>query len=150
MLENRRLDFIKQTMLKHEDTFRHQVKELHRLYEVQKNLMTTLRSETIQHIDHFSPQPTLDIKSDGLGIKSGFDLSRPIEEDMSFGDSSGIHDDEMCSNDVELTLSIGPSTSKRRSQNRDNGSKGTMKTSLGNTSALYNQEPRDHIDFLRI
>ncbi|KAI3775291.1 hypothetical protein L1987_49862 [Smallanthus sonchifolius] len=127
-------------MLKHEDTFIHQVRELHRLYNVQKNLMSTLRSENRQHIE-FSPQAALDINNDDLGIISGFDLSRPIEKDLSCGDSSGIHDGHMCFNDVELTLSIGPSTSKRRSQNRDD-SKATIRTSLGNSSTLYNQETK--------
>ncbi|KAI3803146.1 hypothetical protein L1987_31295 [Smallanthus sonchifolius] len=117
-------------MLKHEDTFRHQVRELHRLYNVQKNLMSTLRSEA-----------ALNINNDDLGLISGFDLSRLIEEDLSCGDSSGIHDGNMCSNDVELTLSIGPSTSKRRSQNHDD-SKATIRTSLGNSSTLYNQETK--------
>ncbi|KAI7754430.1 hypothetical protein M8C21_019220 [Ambrosia artemisiifolia] len=146
MLENHHLDFIKQTMLKHEDTFRHQVRELHRLYNVQKNLMTTLRSETRQPIE-FSPRFTLDINSDDLGPISGFDLSRPINEDVSRGDSSGLRDDLTCSDDVELTLSIGPSTSKRRSQN---DTKANTKTSLGNSSKLYNQESRDHIGLFRI
>ncbi|MFS7981660.1 hypothetical protein Hanom_Chr10g00953561 [Helianthus anomalus] len=146
MLEHHHLDFIKQTMLKHEDTFRHQVRELHRLYNVQKKLMTSLQSETRQHIG-FSPQVTLDINGDDLGIISGFDLSRPIEEDLSCGDSSGLRDSHTCSHDLELTLSIGPSTSNRRSQN---ATKATAKASLGNSSKLYNQETRDHIGLFRI
>lgn len=109
-------------------------------------MMTTLRSETRQHIS-FSPRAALDINKEDLGIISGFDLSRSMDEDSSFGDSYGIHDGHMCSNDVELTLSIGPSTSKRRSQN---DTKATTKSSLGSSSTLYNQETRDHIDFLRI
>ncbi|KAL8189506.1 hypothetical protein R6Q57_029072 [Mikania cordata] len=147
MLENHRTDYIKQTILKHEDTFRHQVRELHRLYDVQKKLMTTLRGETRQHVEFGSHVINSD---DDLGKISGFDLTRPIEEDLSYGDSSGVHDGQTCSNDVELTLSIGPSTSKRRSsQNRDNDSK-AIQSSLGNMGALYNQETRDHIGFLRI
>ncbi|KAJ0744720.1 hypothetical protein HanPI659440_Chr10g0390861 [Helianthus annuus] len=108
--------------------------------------MTSLQSETRQHIG-FSPHVTLDINGDDLGIISGFDLSRPIEEDLSCGDSSGLRDGHTCSHDLELTLSIGPSTSNRRSQNT---TKATAKASLGNSSKLYNQETRDHIGLFRI
>ncbi|KAJ0514806.1 hypothetical protein HanHA300_Chr10g0373721 [Helianthus annuus] len=108
--------------------------------------MTSLQSETRQHIE-FSPRVTLDINGDDLGIMSGFDLSRPIEEDLSCGDSSGLRDGHTCSHDLELTLSIGPSTSNRRSQNT---TKATAKASLGNSSKLYNQETRDHIGLFRI
>lgn len=99
--------------------------------------MNTLSSETRQHIDN-------------LGVTSGFDLSRPIEQDLSCGDTTCIHEGHTCSNDVELTLSIGPSTSKRRSQNRSNDNKASARTSLGNSSTLYNQETRDQIGFFRI
>ncbi|KAI3814730.1 hypothetical protein L1987_14374 [Smallanthus sonchifolius] len=134
MLEDHHQDFIKQTMLKHEDTFRRQVRELHRLYNVQRNLITTLRSETRQQIE-FGPQATLDINNDDSGLLPGFDIPR-------YGDSSGIHDDQTGPNDVELTLSIGPSISKRRSQNchHQTGGNATIKTSLANSRTLYNQD----------
>ncbi|KAG0466790.1 hypothetical protein HPP92_017747 [Vanilla planifolia] len=38
-------EFIKNTMLKHEEVFKQQVHELHRLYQVQKLLMAELRTE---------------------------------------------------------------------------------------------------------
>ncbi|MFS7991649.1 hypothetical protein Hanom_Chr12g01073131 [Helianthus anomalus] len=139
MLENHHLDFIKQTMLKHEDTFRRQVRELHRLYDVQKNMTTTLRSETRQHTE-FAPQTAyLDFNNDDSGlIMPGFDISR-------YGDTSGIHDDQTWPDDVELTLSVGPSFSTRRSQNHhhQNGGEESMamiKTSLTNSGTLYNQD----------
>ncbi|KAJ0504102.1 hypothetical protein HanPSC8_Chr12g0506721 [Helianthus annuus] len=122
MLENHHLDFIKQTMLKHEDTFRRQVRELHRLYDVQRNMTTTLRSETRQHTE-FAPQTAFDINNDDSGlIMPGFDISR-------HGDTSGIHDDQTWPDDVELTLNIGPSIGTRRSQNHHPDS-----------GTLYNQD----------
>ncbi|KAI3790487.1 hypothetical protein L2E82_03561 [Cichorium intybus] len=144
MLENHHREFIKQTMLKHEDTFRHQVRELHRLYDVQKSMMGTLRNDNRRNTELGQPA-TLDINSDDLAV--GFDLSRPAKEDTSCGDSSGIHEDQTGPNDVELTLSIGPSGSKRRSQNclhqtGGNNSKATMKSNLVNSSTLYNQDKK--------
>lgn len=148
MFENHHLEFIKQTMLKHEDTFRHQVKELHRLYNVQKHLMGALRNDTERNFE-FGPKAksTLNVNHDDLGIISGFDLSRPAEEDISHGDSSGVHNDQARPNDVELTLSIGPSTSIRRSQHHhyqagENDSKGVIRTNSANSSTLYNQDSK--------
>ncbi|KVH62480.1 uncharacterized protein LOC112504035 [Cynara cardunculus var. scolymus] len=139
MLENHHLEFIKQTMLKHEDTFRHQVRELHRLYHVQKNLISTLRNDT--KLDTTSvPNATTDNGNEDLGV----DLSRHAKECTLYGESSG---DQTGCNDVELTLSIGPSTSIRRSQSclhqtGDNDSEVTTKTNLANSSTLYNQDSK--------
>ncbi|KAL4590032.1 hypothetical protein LXL04_002950 [Taraxacum kok-saghyz] len=130
MLENHHKQSIKRTMLKHEDTFRHQVQELHRLYNVQKRLMGTLRNDNRINCND---------------SEVGFDLSRPARDDTSFGESSDLQEDQTEPNDVELTLSIGPSASKRRSQNRmhqtgSNDSKTMMKTSVVKSSTLYNQD----------
>ncbi|GJR23245.1 hypothetical protein Tco_0971772 [Tanacetum coccineum] len=136
-------------MLKHEDIFSHQVKELHRLYNVQKHLMGALRNDTKPNYE-FGPKAkaALNVNNDDLGIISGFDLSRLAEEDISYGgDSSGVHDDQARPNDVELTLSIGPSTSLRQSQNHHyqaggNDSKGVIRTNSGNSSTLFNQDSK--------
>ncbi|CAH1426725.1 unnamed protein product [Lactuca virosa] len=143
MLENHHLEFIKQTMLKHEDTFRHQVRELHRIYNVQKSLMGTLRNDIRRNTD--CQRATLDTNSHDKRV--GFDLSRSAMEDTSCGDSSGIHDDKTGPNDVELTLSIGPSASKRLSENRlhqtgGSDSKTKMKTNVLNSSTLYNEDKK--------
>nr|XP_043627204.1 uncharacterized protein LOC122598693 [Erigeron canadensis] len=151
MYENHHLHFIKQTMLKHEDTFRHQVRELHRLYNVQKNLMDDLRNDTRQNNIEFSPRATLDTNNDK--IISGLDILRPdkLEEDMLRGDDSGTAEDQIEPHDVELTLSIGPSTSKRRTQNcyhhqmgGNDPSKVVIKPNLANSSTLlYNNNNQD-------
>ncbi|TXG61069.1 hypothetical protein EZV62_012432 [Acer yangbiense] len=44
-LEKHNIESIKKTMQIHEDIFKHQVKELHRLYRVQKTLMSELKKE---------------------------------------------------------------------------------------------------------
>ncbi|KAL8242893.1 hypothetical protein R6Q59_013195 [Mikania micrantha] len=130
MPENHHVDLIRQTMLKHEDTFRSQVSELHRLYNVQKNLITTLRSETRQQIE-LVPQATLDINN----------------KYSKYGNNSDIHDYKTGPNDVELTLSIGPSISSRRSHNHrhQTGGNTTIKTSLANSGSSYNQDNKRSI-----
>ncbi|XP_035548939.1 uncharacterized protein LOC109005122 [Juglans regia] len=49
-LENHSIESIKRTMQMHEDVFKHQVRELHRLYSVQKMLMEELKKELKQNI----------------------------------------------------------------------------------------------------
>ncbi|XP_059636600.1 uncharacterized protein LOC132278749 [Cornus florida] len=44
MLDQHNIESIKKTMLMHEDVFKHQVQELHRLYRVQKMLMNEVKN----------------------------------------------------------------------------------------------------------
>lgn len=180
MLQKGDVDAIRKTMQDHENAFKNQVKELHRLYSVQKMLMEELRKESNQNalwcpmainsgINHsqFSNQENQTAQTIGGGLifnlqslrsddpssrersgscsgdnmrimSRGFDLERPAaEEDMSTGVSTvdedqagpstpivgkivsnkmsidGCEDEE---SDVELTLSIGGSLSKKRSK----------------------------------
>ncbi|KAK7303911.1 hypothetical protein RJT34_14829 [Clitoria ternatea] len=48
MLDRNNIESIKKTMQMHEDIFKHQVRELHRVYSVQKMLMDDLRKEIKQ------------------------------------------------------------------------------------------------------
>ncbi|XP_029128306.1 uncharacterized protein LOC109803214 isoform X2 [Cajanus cajan] len=48
MFDRNNMESIKKTMQIHEDIFKHQVRELHRVYNVQKMLMEDLRKETKQ------------------------------------------------------------------------------------------------------
>ncbi|KAJ8767380.1 hypothetical protein K2173_017424 [Erythroxylum novogranatense] len=60
------IDSIRETMQMHEDIFKYQVQELHRLYSVQRMLMEELKMETTkQNRKHWSPMTTtiIDIKS---------------------------------------------------------------------------------------
>ncbi|KAF4397705.1 hypothetical protein G4B88_027574 [Cannabis sativa] len=164
-MDKNNLDSIKKTMQMHEDIFKHQVRELHRLYSVQKMLMDELKKEIRQAklwdpmsrpgISHSqlinwqqsatkqAPGASFHIHSlrdelnsrecsgscsgDPMRVSRGFDLERPAEEDISTGVSaigenprglnsnivlkSGKEDDS----EVELTLSIGSSQSKKKS-----------------------------------
>ncbi|XP_028751332.1 uncharacterized protein LOC114711148 [Neltuma alba] len=48
MVDRNNLEFIRKTMQMHEDIFKHQVEELHRVYRVQKLLMDELKKEIKQ------------------------------------------------------------------------------------------------------
>lgn len=60
MLDRNNVESIKRTMQMHEDIFKHQVRELHRVYSVQKMLMDDLRKETKQK-KFWSPMNGIDI-----------------------------------------------------------------------------------------
>ncbi|KAI5557007.1 hypothetical protein BDE02_18G072800 [Populus trichocarpa] len=167
------IDFIKKTMQLHEDIFKQQVRELHRLYSVQKLLMEELKKGIKQNRKYWTPITSSDINcsqfvnrpnsaaqttcgysfhiqslredpnsrersgscsGETVKMSRGFDLERPAEEDISTGVSAvdenqagpsayatqkrkmsidGSDEDS----EVELTLSIGGSTSKKISKN---------------------------------
>ncbi|CAK7337542.1 unnamed protein product [Dovyalis caffra] len=171
MPDKHNIDFIKKTMQLHDDIFKQQVRELHRLYSVQKLLMDELKKKEItQNQKYWSPMSSSDIncsrfvnrtnstaqtpcgysfhiQSQGddpssrersgscsgetVRMTRGFDLERPAEEDISTGVSSmdenqagpssfqpqkrkmsidGSDEDS----EVELTLSIGGSTTNKK------------------------------------
>ncbi|KAJ0973725.1 hypothetical protein J5N97_015690 [Dioscorea zingiberensis] len=108
---------MKMAMLKHEETFRQQVHELHRLYRVQKILMGDLkikelrqqrwsaRNETGFDRSHYCYQ-------EQRRIPRQFDLELPAEEYIEGEDRNEMleSDDE---NYLELTLATGRSRSKK-------------------------------------
>ncbi|CAL0307007.1 unnamed protein product [Lupinus luteus] len=105
MIDRNNIESIKKTMQMHENIFKHQVRELHRVYSVQRMLMDEHKKENKQHkyqthingidISHphfteqqhqttqFSYEPNSHVQS--LNIERGFDLQRPAEEDIFTG-----------------------------------------------------------------
>ncbi|KAJ6435472.1 hypothetical protein OIU84_000624 [Salix udensis] len=61
MPDKHHTDFIKKTMQLHEDIFKQQVRELHRLYSVQKILMEDLEKENKQNRKYWAPITSPDI-----------------------------------------------------------------------------------------
>ncbi|KAG9456335.1 hypothetical protein H6P81_000843 [Aristolochia fimbriata] len=57
LLEQYNRESIRKTMLKQEEAFREQVQELHRLYRVQKRVMSELRSKELKLSELSSPRP---------------------------------------------------------------------------------------------
>ncbi|XP_021277597.1 uncharacterized protein LOC110411666 [Herrania umbratica] len=61
MLERHNMESIRKTMEMHEDTFKHQVRELHRLYSVQKMLMDEVKKEIKQNRFWTTPMTSFDV-----------------------------------------------------------------------------------------
>lgn len=98
-------------MLKHEETFREQVYELHRLYQIQKMLMQNIpRSKTKGQ----NQETYLNYQNDDLHQKphtnNNVDIEQPAKEYVIESDDGGVEiEDE---NEIELTLA--PSSFYRR------------------------------------
>lgn len=117
ILEQNNVETIKKTMLMHEDVFKHQVQELHRLYSVQKMLMKELKGEKKQtrlwspraglisqhHLpcgdsfrvqdDPSSRELSSSCSGDTLRMARGLDLKRANQEGVStaFNDIDEAH-----------------------------------------------------------
>ncbi|KAL3841053.1 hypothetical protein ACJIZ3_025644 [Penstemon smallii] len=116
MLESKKIDSMKQTMLMHEQIFKKQVQELHRLYDVQKKLMHELKNAITRKKEIIISQafcakedPREHSSCSGMPIK--FDIEIPSEEKKDLESR-----DEETDVEVELTLSIGHCTRKKRSK----------------------------------
>ncbi|XP_059461580.1 uncharacterized protein LOC132190566 [Corylus avellana] len=113
------IEYIKRTMQMHEDVFKYQVRELHRLYSLQKMVMDELKKELKQNRCWSSMTPTTQkchgfnfnlqsLREDPstrersgscsagtMRMARGFDLERPAaEEDISTGVSAAIDEDQ--------------------------------------------------------
>ncbi|KAK7291877.1 hypothetical protein RIF29_07379 [Crotalaria pallida] len=105
MIDRNNLELIKKTMQMHEDIFKHQVRELHRVYSVQRMLMDELKKKNSEQkfqtlmngieVSHpyfieqqhqtaqISHWPNIHVQS--MNMERGFDLERPAEEEIFTG-----------------------------------------------------------------
>ncbi|CAK9180166.1 unnamed protein product [Ilex paraguariensis] len=97
-------EYMKMAMLQHEETFREQVYELHRLYRIQKMLMKNIATIDYHHDRHQKPQQ----------IKLDLELPADHEDVESDGDGLLEMEDE---SDIQLTL--GPTSYNRRNRKTD-------------------------------
>ncbi|PKA65422.1 hypothetical protein AXF42_Ash005756 [Apostasia shenzhenica] len=137
-VEQRSTESIKITMLQHEQVFKQQVHELHRLYEVQKKLMAELRSRDMKvssllakdklqsststsetsHSCHFSAgnQSNSAVKS-GQNLLNRFSPATTVSNYFSESFFSEGEGRESCSEEdcnLDLTLSIGCNSDKKK------------------------------------
>ncbi|KAK1275442.1 hypothetical protein QJS04_geneDACA004026 [Acorus gramineus] len=111
LLEQCNREIIRNTMLKHEEVFKDQVHELHRLYRVQKSLMSELKnnetklrppksatSGSMRDLNFNQPSSTLQA-SHSLRVADGYQSAAQTYPQY------GFH--QYRENDIELTLSIG-------------------------------------------
>nr|XP_027066304.1 uncharacterized protein LOC113692132 isoform X2 [Coffea arabica] len=133
MFDLQKIESIKKTMLLHEDIFQRQVIELHRLYNLQMKLMYELKKEMT-----YKQERSASSCGESLRMPKLFNLERvaeegpstsiqPTEQDQQRPNRYGLSTSNKASMDgsdeeidVELTLSIGCSKSKKRSNSRNN------------------------------
>ncbi|GMI74197.1 hypothetical protein HRI_001089000 [Hibiscus trionum] len=116
------MESIKKTMQMHEEMFKHQVRELHRLYSVQKLLMNELKREINTNrlwatSTTSSRERSGSCSGDPMKATKSFDLER----------LAGENSDE--DSEIELTLSIGGGSSKKKKKTvKNTGSKAYSQT----------------------
>ncbi|XP_008223744.1 PREDICTED: uncharacterized protein LOC103323529 [Prunus mume] len=111
MLDKHNIDTIKKTMQMHEDTFKHQIRELHRLYSVQKMLMDELKKEMKRNIfrgpvtssaDHINHSQLINWQHSTTQASSGYNFHlQRLRDDPISREGSGS-----CSGDT-LRMSRG-------------------------------------------
>lgn len=99
------MEVMKMAMLKHEETFRQQVHELHRLYRIQRQLMSdlTTRDELVT-TRRRSKQP-----------RRALNLQLPADEYIVSTDED---EEAPAGAELELTLAVGGGSAGRRKNNR--------------------------------
>ncbi|XP_062204280.1 uncharacterized protein LOC133906406 [Phragmites australis] len=102
------MEVMKMAMLKHEETFRQQVHELHRLYRIQRQLMSDLSRVELMSTRRRSKQP-----------RRALNLQLPADEYIVSAD------EDDAGTELELTLAVGGgarrnSNSRRRQEQRNN------------------------------
>ncbi|RDY04968.1 hypothetical protein CR513_11244, partial [Mucuna pruriens] len=110
-------EYMRMTMLKHEDTFREQVYELHRLYQIQKILMKNMEASKGIEVNQrgWNLKNVNSLTQNGYhkgaqkNPKLNFDLERPATDDMDVAesDSDGVLE---IINETEIELTLGPSS----------------------------------------
>ncbi|KAF6157821.1 hypothetical protein GIB67_038860 [Kingdonia uniflora] len=102
-------DSMKMVILKHEQTFKEQVYELHRLYRVQKTLMRNTKSSKQNFENRISSNGVDYINQEQRKAQLRLDLECPAEEHIDEDEEITLEiEDE---SDIKLTL--GPTRSQR-------------------------------------
>ncbi|CAN4079757.1 unnamed protein product [Withania somnifera] len=105
-------EYMKMAMLKHEEIFREQVYELHRLYQTQKllmkNMSSTSRSQQFME-EHQVVNHHINFDSNKKAARQCIDLERRPGDDEHIAESVG--EDE---NELELTLGLSSYKNRRR------------------------------------
>ncbi|KAJ8464262.1 hypothetical protein OPV22_026814 [Ensete ventricosum] len=120
---------MKMMMLKHEETFRQQVHELHRLYRVQKLLMRGINTEqrsagcTQLHLGDGSSNAGDSFLPSTSRLRRRcrvLDLELPADEYIERGEADAMVEVEQ-EGDIELALTIGSGWRKREETCEDSG-----------------------------
>ncbi|GAV58728.1 hypothetical protein CFOL_v3_02261 [Cephalotus follicularis] len=112
-------EYMRMAMLKHEETFKEQVYELHRLYRIQKLLMKNIESRKPngRNWELWSSNNGIDTRHDGcyhdLTLKSivKLDLEQPADEYIAESNDNGALE---IIDESEIELTLGPKSYPRR------------------------------------
>ncbi|KAB1214882.1 hypothetical protein CJ030_MR5G016632 [Morella rubra] len=112
-------EYMRLAMLKHEETFKEQVYELHRLYRIQKMLMKTIgssrangRSLELWNLkEELSFCQTSQHRDSQYKTQRKRDLERPAEEHIAESDGNRVLE---LIEESEIVLTLGPSSCNRR------------------------------------
>ncbi|XP_023757933.1 uncharacterized protein LOC111906403 [Lactuca sativa] len=98
---------MKMAMLKHEETFKEQVYELHRLYKTQKMLMKNVQRTRHNHQENIS--------FNYQQQKNKFDLEHPATTAKEYNRvSETLNDQELEEDECEIELTLAPTSFNRR------------------------------------
>nr|ACU13707.1 unknown [Glycine max] len=107
-------EYMRMAMLKHEETFKEQVYELHRLYRIQKILMQNMEArrgiEASEEEWHFKNGIGLTHKGAQEKPQIKFDLESPAEEHIAESEDGVLE----VIDETEIELTLGPSSYNRR------------------------------------
>ncbi|XP_031478597.1 uncharacterized protein LOC116249598 [Nymphaea colorata] len=121
LLKQYEKEHLKSTMLKHEETFKEQICELHRLYRVQKLLMNDVKNNRSSSTTTFgiqrqpSSQATIHQAQGSLRMQKMIDLEHPAEEPaIECMEDAAVGCEIEHETDIELTLSTGCNKKKKK------------------------------------
>ncbi|XP_009628086.1 uncharacterized protein LOC107805273 [Nicotiana tabacum] len=127
-------EYMKMAMLKHEEIFREQVYELHRLYQTQKLLMKNMSSSRQQVKDQVVNHHN--ILDSNKKTRQCFDLEiRPNDQEHiaeSVGQDNNIEDET----ELELTLGLSSYNRRRKTANSDSAPSFSSSNSTGSSSQI--------------
>lgn len=137
-------EYMRMTMLKHQDTFKEQVYELHRLYQIQKILMKNTEASRGIEVNRRGWNLKNEISLTPKGYHKGaqkipklnFDLERAATEDNTESDNDGVLE---IINETEIELTLGPSSYNRKKVETPLTSDSAHSLSSSNGSILTNK-----------
>ncbi|KAK4584829.1 hypothetical protein RGQ29_022494 [Quercus rubra] len=119
LVESYDRECMRMAMLKHEETFKQQVYELHRLYQIQKMLMKNMESSRPngwnQELWNLKNELSFNQTNHNRGAQQKpqrkLDLEQPAEEYIAESDGNGVLE---IIDESEIELTLGPSSYNRR------------------------------------
>ncbi|KAK7367606.1 hypothetical protein VNO80_09621 [Phaseolus coccineus] len=145
LIRPRDKEYMRMTMLKHQDTFNEQVYELHRLYGIQKILMKNTEANRGIEVNQrgWNLKNVISLTQNGYhkgalkNPKLKFDLEMPATEDTEESDSNGVLE---IINETGIELTLGPSCYNRKKVETSLASDSAHRLSSSSTgSSLINK-----------